>query len=439
MFHLNAALALLGDKTSRINQLKKRPENQDDESKRILYWMLQWVPEEAEKLIPWIFKEAKSGRMPNVGYGTLDDGLGNRQAWHDVFRHMADWVNTKRPDFMRWNWEQVQAGIKEWDAELAGKMETSTRKYVDRYVVHDFGNGWTMQWVRNSQDLKTEGELMGHCSGGDDYCQAVAAGTSFNYSLRDPKNLPHATLEFSTQVDAVQGPRALVCEQVQGKENKEPIPEYQAMIRQWIESLGKPVYESGDTEIEFGDLVEGAVAGQPQPPYGFVTPAPYNGWKDVLDIAYDRADGDERQWYGHDRVDWDVFAEALVESAVNTNTLPALQRLWTVYEQKAQDQIDSDVDRSRDYSPSFEMDRSSMPNPEDYEGGEEDEDYATDYAAWESEQETLQQQAEDDALQEAYQAHPLHDFVEEMQAALANASARPDYGTSAPAVDTEVA
>ena len=92
---------------------------------------------------------------------------------------------------------------------------------------------------------------MGHCVGG--YCDFVQDGRSVIYSLRDPKGMPHATIEikgkFAGGMQDVDGAwwnevqteplqpltptekGAWEVVQIQGKENAEPKDEYKAMIR----------------------------------------------------------------------------------------------------------------------------------------------------------------------------------------------------------------
>ncbi len=64
----------------------------------------------------------------------------------------------------------------------------------DDQIVKDFGNGWTVKKLA-PESLEYEGQEMGHCVGG--YCDIVTQGGSIIYSLRDPKNKPHVTIEVS--------------------------------------------------------------------------------------------------------------------------------------------------------------------------------------------------------------------------------------------------
>ena len=86
---------------------------------------------------------------------------------------------------------------------------------------------------------------MNHCVGG--YCDRVEQGKSVIYSLRDPSNKPHVTLE--TEGDTFD------FEQIMGNSNSDPKPEYKKIIGEWFKeliSLGKNVrhYEDSDADVE---------------------------------------------------------------------------------------------------------------------------------------------------------------------------------------------
>ncbi|TRZ83663.1 hypothetical protein D4R86_00345 [bacterium] len=80
------------------------------------------------------------------------------------------------------------------------------------------------------------------------YADDVAQGRTEIYSLRDPKNNPHATIEMNTyqrfMSDEVKKPKyGVEIRQIQGKGNEDPIPEYKAMIKIWFNGLKQQGYE----------------------------------------------------------------------------------------------------------------------------------------------------------------------------------------------------
>jgi hypothetical protein len=98
--------------------------------------------------------------------------------------------------------------------------------------------------VDKINDLDIEGCEMGHCVGG--YCDPVSQGQMKIYSLRDPANEPHATIEVIPP-----GPAGEYREQdlvaysdtkrtkgrvgqIKGKGNAPPNEKYRPMIKQWL-------------------------------------------------------------------------------------------------------------------------------------------------------------------------------------------------------------
>jgi hypothetical protein len=108
------------------------------------------------------------------------------------------------------------------------------------------------------EQLKYEGEQMGHCVGG--YCPDVVEGRSKIYSLRDAKGQPHVTIETqpygshnedimfaeltgklgrqpnpSELAEAMSvAPMRIV--QIKGKGNKAPVEEYLPMVQDFVKS-----------------------------------------------------------------------------------------------------------------------------------------------------------------------------------------------------------
>lgn len=286
MREIAETLELLADKQSRIDHLKSRPENQDERSAAILKWIGYNIDDEAEKLIPWIFRELKKGRIQNdvdrgqlyvtclpsqFGYRTR----GGLAWWQAFFRHMADWAAEKRPNLMSLQIHDVAEQMTEWDVELQSQMDGDLQ-YEKQDIVHTFDNGWTVQTVTTSADLKTEGELMGHCVGG--YCEDVHSGNSYIYSIRDPKNRPHVTIETSQPVTPEQ---YTVVVQIQGKGNEEPISEYQELVKQWFENY--PVRYRSTRTILAHEVLDGVTIERDH--YGVLTRLPPD-WALILDTLY---------------------------------------------------------------------------------------------------------------------------------------------------------
>jgi len=105
---------------------------------------------------------------------------------------MADF----KPDQEMDGFRKMEAWVYKW------REENMTQEMGDDQVVKDFGNGWTIKKLA-PESLEYEGVEMGHCVGG--YCSPVERGDVHIYSLRDPKNKPHVTIEVSGQWNEDQG------------------------------------------------------------------------------------------------------------------------------------------------------------------------------------------------------------------------------------------
>jgi len=155
--------------------------------------------------------------------------------YNNDIRYITDYFNGAQdiPDSI-WNmdFDQVFKLSEDWHETFKGK--TDTGPYETKDVVYDFGNGFTIVKVP-PEDLGTEGDNMGHCVGG--YCDSVESGATTIFSLRDPKNAPHVTIEvdYSGRVD-----------QIKGKQNDPPVPKYRPMVKQWLKTTDFDYFRSGD-------------------------------------------------------------------------------------------------------------------------------------------------------------------------------------------------
>lgn len=166
------------------------------------------------------------------------------------------WINTNElvdflrayPNFQIGNYspDDMEETIIEWhhvqSGKGAGKLYEPTKQefivYGPQWENKEF-NGWTIQEVRSTNDLQVEGNKQDHCVGGDDYCKGVDKGTVKIFSLRDPKNYPHVTIESD--------PGITIFNQIMGKSNSEPKSEYREMIKEWVMSLGHDVSDGYET------------------------------------------------------------------------------------------------------------------------------------------------------------------------------------------------
>ncbi len=134
-------------------------------------------------------------------------------------------------------WDEAVKAQKAWhDSNF---QVSDTGEYTGNNVVFK-SDGYNFVEIDNEQDLDTEGELMGHCVGGDNYWEAVQSGNTKIYSLRDKQNKPHVTMEVTDGE----------MRQCFGKQNETPVAKYHPAL---IEFFNKFKYFEGylliDNEI----------------------------------------------------------------------------------------------------------------------------------------------------------------------------------------------
>jgi len=259
---LDYLMELEGDTRKYIlRQIKKNPSIPLNEIKEIEtdskknYLRKQGYPEEVVDYatrIPqysvWLAREVKNYYKPER---YRDQWLKNKpigQQMVDSFvltwgRHMVDthdWIKQTNPDLMRFTIKEAVEASDKWHEEL--RQQESKTAYTSHNVVYSLPDGWEIVKLEGG-DCKSEGELMGHCAGG--YSQTVAQGNTHIFSLRDPKNQPHATIEmnfYKRENDPEGIEKGIDIIQIQGKGNDEPIPEYKALIKQWFDNMRQQDY-----------------------------------------------------------------------------------------------------------------------------------------------------------------------------------------------------
>lgn len=143
--------------------------------------------------------------------------------------HIIDYfASDKRPERLaKMSYEQAKANTEKWNKALAKKGKDIEELEADVELLKDFGDGFRIVKLVGESAYKREGFLMAHC---------VASYFGKNkevYSLRDAKNMPHATLEKD--------------QQIKGKGNGSISPKYIHYIVEFLKEIGMSV---GDSEME---------------------------------------------------------------------------------------------------------------------------------------------------------------------------------------------
>jgi GNAT superfamily N-acetyltransferase len=168
-------------------------------------------------------------------YGPTNYGL---NAWSRIFNRIRDWFDAVQPDIASYDFTRAWDATEAWHQAIAA--QGGGKIYTEHDVLYTFGEndfpspvdkkfaGWTIQRVSSANDLKVEGNKMNHCVGG--YDDKVAKGKCEIYSLRDPRNEPHVTMEIQKSKRG-----GLITKQIKGKNDVVMPKAYMPAIRQWAE------------------------------------------------------------------------------------------------------------------------------------------------------------------------------------------------------------
>lgn len=190
-----------------------------------------------------------------VSFESEFQGLRSEGVW--------DWYRAVLPDIVGMSLDDIYRANTEWHQVVseggAGQV------YMERTILYGptwtdkEGNtkeeysGWTVQEVTTQNDLEVEGNLMGHCVGSywNDYNDTIV-GTHGQiariFSLRDPSNQPHVTIESDES--------GINADQIQGHSNSVPKKEYKEMIKFWVTQGGSTLETSDDDENDFYHAVQ---------------------------------------------------------------------------------------------------------------------------------------------------------------------------------------
>jgi len=192
----------------------------------------------------WILVNFRKIRIsdPSKADSLLSDR--NLDTISNKLQEIYDWSQRSipKPDISSYSFQEALEHSDEWHRMMAGqgtgKEYEPTRKaqieYGPQWTNPEWA-GWTIQRVESENDLLAEGNKMNHCVGS--YCNDVERGETVIYSLRDPQNHPHATIE----IGGASGYSPGSWQQIQGNSNQEPDAASKAMIKEWISTGGEEI------------------------------------------------------------------------------------------------------------------------------------------------------------------------------------------------------
>lgn len=263
-----------------------------------------------DPLLPWLAREVKKNRIdhmngtpeevldpntPMIGHlrmrvpHPINKGEFTGHPLSPVLPHLADWYADKRApnrqglDIMQHTAPEIfNEKIPEYDKWLEDRQAAANAKDAESTpIAHQYPDGWTLRKLRG-KDCQYEGDAMGHCVGS--YGNEVDQGNTMIYSLRDPNQVPHATMELEPNhyefdgLDQFPVPQESRIVQIQGKGNGIPKPEYQARLKQWFETMApeeRPYWE-GEPIRTGEELMSSQRANEPGEAEGFYENGDYD-------------------------------------------------------------------------------------------------------------------------------------------------------------------
>ena len=140
--------------------------------------------------------------------------------------HILDWIEAKNPKKLyKMRWDEALGAADKWTKAQSAKGENIKEDKDDVKVALDFKDGFKFVQLVGKRAYEREGYLMSHCVasyyGKDDEI----------YSLRDSKNMPHATISRSSQ-------------QIKGKGNGSIHPEYIRYVVEFLDFIKVDVRDS---------------------------------------------------------------------------------------------------------------------------------------------------------------------------------------------------
>lgn len=425
---------------------------QSEEGQRLLAWLRQLEDQgygHTDHLAPFLAKEFRAGRLthsPDYGGWTAD--VDGRKAplnttalseWGDWLRSQAPnrrGVNILSPNFTVGDLNERMPPYREWKAQQrAYQQHKDALKGGD--VIHRFPDGWHIKKLTDADHCRAEGHLMQNCIKDHPYLDDVPRGDRLIYSLRDPKHIPHVSMEFWPKDDGgLESNR-----QTYGKANSAPKQEYIDRIRQWVDTIpmdqrprSRMYWEDGDDEYpleDYRDLEdfeheeakrnnriqesqrqrELGQAPQPQvDPYGFpqesVNPSPLKALYDWPSLMDSMMGGTNQQYYN------DGSAEALYNHAKQRGQIPELGREFSGWAEDKDDDFFSGYEPYPYTADAFGLDE---PAEDEYEDPAE---YERAYANFEREYENRREEADGEDQDAAYQQWPYGEAIKEMYARL---------------------
>lgn len=144
-------------------------------------------------------------------------------------RLIIDWASQTKANLFSYSFDSAVIAQNEWHKSLLTTLNIDKLlipELDEKRIVFRFSDNKHFLYILSEDDLKSEGEIMGHCVGGTSYKQRVKNKLSLILSLRDNKNEPHVTIEIDT--------RSKMIVQQYGKGNSDVALKYKKLIKEFF-------------------------------------------------------------------------------------------------------------------------------------------------------------------------------------------------------------
>jgi hypothetical protein len=144
----------------------------------------------------------------------------------DKLTHIRDWITASNVNPATFNTiKTIDTAYKTADTWFKKQKNTNTQDGITgTKLIHTYSDGYKILQLLTPTALDYESEHMGHCVGKGGYDEKVKSGKTKIYSLRDNKNIHHATMEVTNDI----------LEQIKGKQNQPVVEKYRDYIATFI-------------------------------------------------------------------------------------------------------------------------------------------------------------------------------------------------------------
>jgi hypothetical protein len=190
-----------------------------------------WLLKQQENLykLPYLPRNATEQQKKAFSYNDLYD-LRLAPETETMIQHILDFFRVN-PNIARLERMSVQDVVRAADAAVASYNKRIAKQgdEDDPAGVHtlmSFPGDYRVVELTTQKALDREGRLMGHCVGSL-HGRYIQDGSRRIFSLRDPENMPHATIEVLSS--------DLSTTEIKGRSNAPPIRRYWPMLQQFMD------------------------------------------------------------------------------------------------------------------------------------------------------------------------------------------------------------